>query len=864
MRAWTATALLAGSWLLGMDYFQGANYLAWVGFVLAAVALLTDVPVRLPRRSRMVLVLVLLLPAVGAVPWPLKAIPTLLTAGVILTIAPIPRGWPRTAGRAAIVAGTILLAQSLVLWGYQIVTARNHELPRPLAHVLGTLAHLLGIDATVDGATIAMHSVSSAERFATTWELLLDPASLCFVVGGMVLLGLVTRAGPCRTRRLHAWINGSATLLILAMVWAPLRAGLLMALVLQRSLRADAVTAPNVGEILVNSWMHILLLGGLTLLVVRLIPLGLEMAAEGQGDAADNAGGSSLRPRRWRQIVGPILVGSAIATLSAMVWWAPVGQTKSGRIMVVERHSTWEPTTEPYGTQVYGEAGSYNYAAAYAFCGQFYEMSRLLESDPITDDRLDRCDVLIIKTPTARYTPEEVAAVVGYVEHGGSLLMVGDHTNVFNMNTYLNDISRHFGFTFRNDLLFRVGTPYRQTYRGSVVRHPVVQYLPPMNFAVSCSIDPGLSWGDMVIRSTGLWNLPPAYHESNYHPQAEYRANMQYGAWCQLWSTRFGDGRVLAFADSTLFSNFCVFQPGKAELLIGMLQWLNHGNRLGPREMLRLRVAGSMGGLLLLLAGLWIARDSEGTWLVLIAAGLAAWTGASWAVAAAHRHALPLPQNARPIPHVVIDRTVSHVPLFTGAFADEEGGNGYGMLEQWIPRVGNFISRRVGPDTFMGDGLTIICPNRSVSLAYRERLMQYVQSGGKLLVVDSMEIEDSTANSILWQFGLASAHDVPPPPEAPLRWAADGLEVPLQSSCAITGGKTLASWGDTPVAAQVVYGQGTVTAIGFGALFNDANMGFHWLPEPEEEILARYEVLYALLRAALPREPLPRRHGWFP
>jgi hypothetical protein len=46
-----------------------------------------------------------------------------------------------------------------------------------------------------------------------------------------------------------------------------------------------------------------------------------------------------------------------------------------------------------------------------------------------------------------------------------------------------------------------------------------------------------------------------------------------------------------------------------------------------------------------------------------------------------------------------------------------------------------------------------------------------------------------------------------------------------------------------------------VTAIGFGSLFNDAAMGFHWLPEPEEDTLERYEALYALLRSALPPSP---------
>jgi hypothetical protein len=203
------------------------------------------------------------------------------------------------------------------------------------------------------------------------------------------------------------------------------------------------------------------------------------------------------------------------------------------------------------------------------------------------------------------------------------------------------------------------------------------------------------------------------------------------------------------------------------------------------------------------------------------------------------------------------------VPLFTGAFADDTEGNGYGMLEQWIPRVGNFTAQREGDAAFQGDGLVLICPTRSVSAAFRERLQRYVEGGGKLLVVDSLEQENSTANSVLWPFGLASDHGAAQTAGEKLR--LDGAaEVPLPSSCAIRGGQPLAWWKDMPVAAQASYGRGTVTAIGFGSLFNDASMGFHWLPEPEPDVLARYEVLYTLLRAALPNQPLPRRRGSFP
>jgi hypothetical protein len=567
-------------------------------------------------------------------------------------------------------------------------------------------------------------------------------------------------------------------------------------------------------------------------------------------------------PHRGRRVMAAMCLATGVALLVSGLYWTPVGTRKAGRVLVVEKHSTWEPTTEPYGTQIYGERGSYNYAAAYDYCGQYFEMSRLLEAEALNDTALSRCDVLVIKTPTARYAPAEVDAIEQFVAQGGSLLLVGDHTNVFRMSTCLNDLARRFGFSFRNDLLFRVGTPYKQHLTRPVPAHPAIQHVPQMDFAVSCSIDPGRSAGRMVIRNTGLWNLPPAYQEVNYHPQAEYRPQMQYGAWCQMWSTTYGRGRVLAFADSTLFSNFCVFQPGKAEMLRGMLHWLNHASPLDRRGLwLLVAVPWALAGLTCVGVGWWSSRGTRAAGTVLMAAGLAGWAVGVGAVSTAHRWALPMPPCLRPLQHVVIDRTLSEVPLFTGAFTDGEEGVGYGMFEQWIPRLGNFLSRRTGQEVFGGDALVVICPTRSVPAWYRERLVQFVEAGGKLVVLDSADVSGSTANSLLELFGLASNHNAQTSAEAPLKLADGATEVTLETSCEIAGGEPLAWLGEMPVAARSRYGRGTVTAIGCGALFNDAKMGVHWLPEPSPEVRRRYEVLYTFLRAALAsaiRTPHPR------
>src|SRR5690606_38990641 len=185
-----------------------------------------------------------------------------------------------------------------------------------------------------------------------------------------------------------------------------------------------------------------------------------------------------------------------------------------------------------------------------------------------------------LKVPSRYYTAAEIAAVRGFVATGGGLLLIGEHTSVFGSSVPLNQIARGYGFEFRYDCLFGMDEKYVQSYEPAFVPHPVVQHLDALDFAVSCSIDPVPGSGRAVIRDNGLLSLGPDYHAPNYYPQPADRPEMLPGAFVQLWSTVAGAGRVLAFTDSTIFANFSFYEPGKRELLLGLLESLNH--RPGP------------------------------------------------------------------------------------------------------------------------------------------------------------------------------------------------------------------------------------------------------------------------------------------
>lgn len=887
MRAWIGLALLSGSWLFGLGYYHPPNWPAWTVAVVLGTVLLGSRPARRPGRGEMAVGLAMFLPAAWLLPWPYRAAPLLAAAGAALQMTPDRSRWARALGWGGVKAGLVLVAQSLTLVAYSAQTARRHELPWPLPRLLGWAASLLGIDAAVAGQTVATHSKreffddAAIHRLAVTWDLLLDPGTVCFFVGGIVLLAMIAWNRLPEKARWQGWIRAIRVFALVTAVWVPVRAALLLALYLHRVLRANPAVALTAMNQFFSPWVALACLLGLALLVWWFVrrpggePCDAVCHGSAQAKRCDPGDSSTASAKQWHTgakkewhtgypyPAALVLAACAIAVWSFAVEWDPVGRPKGGRVMVCERHSTWEPTDRPYDKDHFGHDPSYSYTRVYDYCGQYFEMSRLAESDSINRDKLSECDVLVVKIPTARFLPEEVRAITQFVEEGGGLLLVGDHTNVFKSSTYLNDLARPFGFVFRHDLLFAIGAPYEQKLDRPAVPHPIVQHLPPMHYAVSCSIDPGRSLGRAPVRSTGLWSLLPDYYAENYHPAAEYRPDMNFGAFVQLWAVRHGSGRVAAFTDSTIFSNFCTFQPGKAELMVGMLDWLNRRSLLDPAPMRTAVLA------VLLLAGLAAAAGagalawrSKVSWLAVIGAGVLGWTAASATVGFMHRRAMPPLEAARPMTRVVIDRTVSDVPLSLGAFT-QGGGAGYGLFEQWIPRLGYYTKRCSGREAFSGQALVILCPTRSVSREFRQRLVEYVAGGGNVLILDSPDLSGSTVNSLLWPFGMTSDHAASREGKLALANGWPGLEV--TACCQINGGEPFLWVGDAPVAARARHGKGSVIAVGVAPAFNDQSMGQEWTTEPDAQLLSRYDLLFALLEATIEGRPVapppPRGDG---
>ena len=283
-----------------------------------------------------------------------------------------------------------------------------------------------------------------------------------------------------------------------------------------------------------------------------------------------------------RHMTRGALVGAAALFTAAFfflvgsVTFHDPGRVKRGRVLFDERYSDWEWSTQKYDREWYGQKSGYNYYSLGEFLGYYFDVERGL--DAFTPEYLSRYDVVIVKTPTQPFNAEEIDAIEAYVRGGGGLFLIGDHTNVFGTSTNLNPVAARFGLRFNYDSTYDLATLALTNYTPPpIVAHPTQLHVPEFFFATSCTMESPL-FGEHAVMGYGLRGVMLDYSRKSYFPSKDEK-EYEFGFLMQMAGAKAGKGRVLGHTDSTVFSNFFMFIPGKPETFLGALDWLNRENR---------------------------------------------------------------------------------------------------------------------------------------------------------------------------------------------------------------------------------------------------------------------------------------------
>ena len=723
--AWLGVCSLTLSWLFALPLYERPGW-AWVPLLVVGVALnclaFRGAEYRTPPAGAFVIVFSAAAAAAFVLSWPHKVGALMLLAAVAAAM------FGRRLGRAAWVvpgfgvSALVLLLQALAWPAYAHFAARLHRVP-VLDYVFAFVVRVLGGGAAASREGMFVQTSTGVQQFYTTWEALGAYVLVNVLLGGVVVLLLARRFWDDLFR-----------LCALLLAYGAVRYTLLL----------FCFASFETADIFwLRSWLLASFLP-LAPLLMWLLPLEWRALHVPSG----------LFARRPLTAAG--LGSAAAALLLCVVLVEDPGVRKQGRVLFDEGHSNWEWMERAYDTEWYGEQSGYNYYSLGQYLRHYYQLD--IKRETLTPELLKNYDVLVLKTPTSPYSPAEVRAVVEYVERGGGLWLIGDHTNVFGMGTYLNPVANAFGFGFKFDATYDLPTGELTVYEppAKANRHPVANHLPFYMFATSCSLDAPLL-SDNVMLGYGVKGAQADYSQKSFFPKdAHATTAIEFGLLVQSSARKFGRGRVLLYTDSTCFSNFYMFMPGKPELVLGSVEWLNRSDRFGWARLLLLAIACAAA------AGAFFAARGAGRrqFFVVVPAsvlltGSAVVSAAGWLNARAY---------ARPTPHtnyptVAFDAEHSKFFLPVKQLKPKATDRGPEMhtFYVWTQRLGIVPEVRYEfTECLEGrDAVVVINPEREFTAEEVSRFVSYVEGGGKALVIDDPRNKlVSSAHQLLQPFGL--------------------------------------------------------------------------------------------------------------
>ncbi|GAB4321863.1 MAG: hypothetical protein Kow0074_12970 [Candidatus Zixiibacteriota bacterium] len=542
---------------------------------------------------------------------------------------------------------------------------------------------------------------------------------------------------------------------------------------------------------------------------------------------------SRFSTRRFAVAIAATLV--AVTAWTAYESYHPPGHKMQGRILLDELHSDWEWSEMPFDTLWYGQQSTYNFYSLAEFWDKHFHLDRGYDS--LTPELLADYDVVILKVPTQPYAPSEIDAVLDFVERGGGLVLIGEHTNVFGYATFLNPVATRVGQRFIADIIYDLQTGDLNLYEPpKLLPHPVVQNMPTMLWGGPCSLYGTLGARPAVI-ATELKSLPADYTQRNFFPERVVHTSYRYGMFSLIMTSRHGKGRIVTFTDSTIWSNFFVFLPGKVELALSMVDYVN---RYDPFPYWRIltflfAVAAFIVGAVAA-SGLRI----EG-WLWMAAMGVLAF-GLSARVIGDLNHAnYPLPKPHTPFPQLNFEGEHSQFFLPEHRLA-RQADKDFSTFYLWTQRV-DIVPRKfptLEEALAQPGGQIIIDPVKPYDQEELDQLKEFVEQGGTLYVLDGPHNTESSSDQVMALFGLA--FDM-----TPIRQTPDMVNlvenVLWRDGGRVIGGEPILAAPDSSVScAKKSVGKGLVIAYANSNAFERKVMGYtSMIPNPIQSAISRFE-----------------------
>jgi len=235
------------------------------------------------------------------------------------------------------------------------------------------------------------------------------------------------------------------------------------------------------------------------------------------------------------------------------------------------------------------------------------------------------------------------------------------------------------------------------------------------------------------------------YSHMNFFGNIKANINDEYGLFIQATALKFGKGRVVAFSDSTVFSNFSMFFKGKPELALGIMEFLNRKNRQTYKLLKFFLIVVSVLGVLAVFILFKFNHLNNLPFSIMIVSFVlfASILGGNLLSTSlnAFNYKQPLPHT--PYPRIYFDKSISYYQL--PGLVERISANSpdaeicFDAFYTAVQRLGYYpaLTPSLNEATSTGDLVVIINPRKTLDSEHLLSVQKFLQEGGKLLILEN-------------------------------------------------------------------------------------------------------------------------------
>lgn len=279
------------------------------------------------------------------------------------------------------------------------------------------------------------------------------------------------------------------------------------------------------------------------------------------------------RDRQNKDRGGGWMIGGAIVGVMITLL---IPSTPIKLIVFDESHGRWETTHSPFGPDVFGRAANYTYSLLADYGARLIGATATFEKE---ENSLPKGDtIFVLKMPTSPLSGAFSARLEQWVRGGGRLLIVADHTDLYDTAQNLNSfLSTAFALRVNSDAVFdSQGMPtVPSTEMFAAVVGRIDARARPLPWQT------GSSLAAMPVNAVALATFGPSFSEPGDYSRPNRfgpflpRVSLRFGNHTAVAAFGAGEGAVAIIMDSTPWSNFSIFVEQYKHLFRGIISALS-------------------------------------------------------------------------------------------------------------------------------------------------------------------------------------------------------------------------------------------------------------------------------------------------